>query len=342
MIVLQMQIRMNVNTSKGSTSLADSHSNSYIPVLSSLSLPLFLNPQILKKKKKKSSQLLSPWLFTQTIYSCCYLLSATIKRCLLLGRKAMTNLDSILKSRDITLPTQVRLVKTMVFPVVTCGCASLTIKNWCFWTLVLEKTLESPLDIKEIKPVNPKGNQSWIFFGRTDAEAPILWLPDVKSWLTGKDRCWERLKAGGEGNNRGWDGWMVSLTRWTWVWASSRNWWWTGKPGVLQSMGSQRVWHDWGTELTDLLPPHQPKVLLFSQPQSTHQDVFLNTVKLIQYGHVIYSLFASPNHLSVSLGFPCHLAYNFILPVRGTNKLKGEGEMVRVFILPLTLCQAEG
>ena len=111
-------------------------------------------------------------------------------------------------------------------------------KNWCFWTVVLEKTLENPLDYKEIQPVNPEGNQSWIFIGRTDAEAetPILWSPDVKNWRIGKDP--ERLKAGGEGDDRGWDGWMVSLTQWTWVWAASGSWWWTGKPGILQSMGS--------------------------------------------------------------------------------------------------------
>ena len=120
-------------------------------------------------------------------------------------------------------------------------------KNWCFWTVVL-KTLESPLDSKEIQPVNSKGNQSWIFIGRTDADAkaPIFWPPDAKNWLI---RCWKRLMAGGEGDDRGWDGWMASPTRWTWVWASSGSWWWTGKPGVLQSMGSQRVGHDWVTEL---------------------------------------------------------------------------------------------
>ena len=113
-------------------------------------------------------------------------------------------------------------------------------KNWCFWTLVLEKTLESPLDCKEIKPVSPEGNQSWIFIGRTDAEAepPILWPPDAKNWLTGKNPDgWERLKAGGEGDDRGWDGWMTSPTQWTWVWVNSGSWWWTGRPGVLQSMG---------------------------------------------------------------------------------------------------------
>ena len=123
-------------------------------------------------------------------------------------------------------------------------------KNWCFWTVVLEKTLESPLDSTENKPVNSKRNQSWIFTGRTEAEAPILWPPDVKSWLIWKRPwCWERLKAGGEGDDSRWIGWMASPTWWTWVWASSRSWWWTGKPGVLQSMGLQRVRHDWATEL---------------------------------------------------------------------------------------------
>ena len=121
--------------------------------------------------------------------------SHEIKRHLLLGRKTMTNLYSILKSRDITLPTKVHLVRAMVFPVVMYGCESWNIKkaewapkNWCFWTVVLEKTFESPLYCK-IKPVNTKGNQSWVFFGRTDAEAetPILWTPDVKNWLIGKD-----------------------------------------------------------------------------------------------------------------------------------------------------------
>jgi len=129
--------------------------------------------------------------------------SHEVKRHLLLGRKVMSNLDSILKSRDITLPTKVRLVKAMVFPVVMYRCGwykeSWVPKNWCFWSVVLEKTLESPLDCKEIQPVHPKGDQSWIFIGRTDAEAetPILWPPDAKNWLirkdpdAGKDWRWE-------------------------------------------------------------------------------------------------------------------------------------------------------
>ena len=120
--------------------------------------------------------------------------SHEIKRCVLLGRKVMTNLDSIFKSRDITLPTKAHLVKALVFPVVMYGCESWTIKswvpkNWCFWTVVLEKTLESPLDCKEIQLVHPKGDQSWVFFGGTDVEAetPILSLPDAESWLIWKD-----------------------------------------------------------------------------------------------------------------------------------------------------------
>ena len=125
-------------------------------------------------------------------------------------------------------------------------------KNWCFWTVVLEKTLESPLDCKELKPVNPKGNQPWIFIEKTDAEAeaPILWPPDVKIWLTGKEpdawKDWRQEKGTTEDEMVGWH------HRRTWVWASSGSWWWTVKPGVLQSMGSQRVRHDRVTQLTEL------------------------------------------------------------------------------------------
>ena len=132
------------------------------------------------------------------------------------------------------------------------------LKNWCFWTVVLEKTLESPLDCKEIQPVHPNGNQFWIFIGRTDvdAETPILWPPLAKSWLIGKDldagKDWKQEEKG----MTGWDGWMASLTQWTWVWVSSGSWWWTGSPCVLQSMGLQTVGHNWVTELnwTELIP----------------------------------------------------------------------------------------
>ena len=133
---------------------------------------------------------------------------------------------------------------------------SWALKNWCFWTVVLKETLESPLELKEIKPVNPKGNQSWIIIRRTDAkaEAPILWPPNVKNWLIGKDPDAGKDWRQEEKETTGWDGWMASLTRWTWAWASSRSWWWTGKPGVLQSTGSQRVRHNWATELISLPP----------------------------------------------------------------------------------------
>ena len=124
-------------------------------------------------------------------------------------------------------------------------------KNWCFWTVVLEKMLESPLDCKEIQPVHSEGDQPWDFFGRNDAKAetPVLWPPHAKDWLIGKDsdagRDWEQEGKG----TTGWDGWMASLTQWTWVWVNSRSWWWTGRPGMLRFMGSQRVGHDWLTEL---------------------------------------------------------------------------------------------
>ena len=139
-----------------------------------------------------------------------------IKRCLLLGRKVMTNVDSILKSRDIILPTKVCIVKTMVFPVVMYGCEELNHKqgwmpkNWCFQTVMLEKTLESPLDCKEIQPVYPKGDLPWVFIGRADVEAetPILWPPDVKSWLTWKDpdagKDWGQEKGTTEDEMVGW------------------------------------------------------------------------------------------------------------------------------------------
>ena len=178
-----------------------------------------------------------------------------IKRGLLLGRKVTTNLDSILKIRDITLRTKVRLVKAMVFPAVMYGCES--------W--ILKKTEHQRIDAFELwcwrrplrAPWTARGpNQSWIFIGRTNAEAetPILWPPDGKNWLMWKRHwCWDRLKVflkeRGEGDYRGWDGWMASPTQWTWVWSSSGSWWWTGKPGVLQSMGSQRVGHNWVTKL---------------------------------------------------------------------------------------------
>ena len=168
--------------------------------------------------------------------------SHEIKKCLLLGRKVMTNLDSILKSRGIILPAKVCQSYGFSSSHVQVweldrkeGCV---LKNWCFLIVVLEKTLESLSVCKKIKPVNPKGNQFWIFFGRTDAEVevPILWPPDVKNQLIGKDLVLGKIESTWRGD-RGWDGWMASSTQRTWVWASSRRWWSTGKLGILQSIG---------------------------------------------------------------------------------------------------------
>ena len=118
---------------------------------------------------------------------------------------------------------------------------------------MLEKTLESPLVCEKIQLVNPKGNQSWIFTERSEAKAetPVLWPPYVKNQLIGKDPDAGKDWRQEEEDDRRWDGWMASPTLWTWVWVQSRSWWWTGKPGVFQSVASQRVREDWATELTD-------------------------------------------------------------------------------------------
>ena len=168
----------------------------------------------------------------------------------------MTNLDSILKSRDITLSTEVCLVKAMVFPVVMYGCESWTIKKaesqridafelWCW------RRLESPLDCKEsnqsiLKEINPEFHwKDWCCSWNSNTLP--TWCEESTHWK--RPWCWERLKAGGERDNKGWDGWMASSTQWTWVWGNSGSWWWTGRPGMLQSMGSQRVGHNWMTQL---------------------------------------------------------------------------------------------
>ena len=168
----------------------------------------------------------------------------------------MTNLDSILKSRDITLLTKVRLVKAMVFPVVIYGCESWIVKKaecrridafelWC-WRRLLRVPWTARISnqsiLKEISPgCSLEGMMLKLklqYFGylmrRVDWKR--LW-------------CWKGLGAGGEGDNQGWDGWMASLTWWMWVWVNSGSWWWTARPGVLLFMGLQTVGHDWATEL---------------------------------------------------------------------------------------------
>ena len=127
---------------------------------------------------------------------------------------------------------------------------SWVLKNWCFWTVVLEKTFESLLDCKEIQPVHSE-DQPWVFFGRHDAKAetPVLWPPHEKTWLIGKDSDAGRDWGQEEKGTSGWDGWMASLSRWMWVLVNSGSWWWTGRPGMLQFMGLQKVRHDRATEL---------------------------------------------------------------------------------------------
>ena len=188
---------------------------------------------------------------------CRWWLQREIKKRLLLGRKVMTNLDSILKSRDITLPTKVHLVKATVFPVVMYGYESWTIKKaehqrtdafelWCWrWPLRVPWTARRSNQsiLKEISPGCLLERRCWSWNSNTLA----TWCEEL-TYLK-RPWCWERLKAGGEGDDREWDGWMASLTQWTWVWVNSGSWWWTGRPGVLQSMGSQRVRLDWVTEL---------------------------------------------------------------------------------------------
>ena len=180
--------------------------------------------------------------------------SHEIKRFLLLERKVRTKLESILKSRDIILSTKVCLVKAMVFSSSHVWMWELDYKkswapkNWCFWTVVLEKTLESPLDCKEIqlkesilKEISPGCSLEGLML-KLKLQSLATWCKELThlQWLC----WWERFKARGEGDDREWDGWMASPNRWTWVWASSRKQWWTGKPGMLQSVGLPRVRHD--------------------------------------------------------------------------------------------------
>ena len=169
----------------------------------------------------------------------------------------MTKLDSILKIRDIALPTKVHLVKAMVFPLVMCGCESGTVNQaehrridafelWCWrrllrvpWTA--RRSNQSIL--KEISPGSDWKDWCWSWSSTTLATLCEELTHLKKPW------CWERLWAGEEGDDRRWDGWMASPTQWTWVWLNSVSWWWTGRPGVLQFMGLQRVGHGWATEL---------------------------------------------------------------------------------------------
>ena len=180
--------------------------------------------------------------------------SYEIKRCLALGSKAMTNLDSILKSTDITLSTKVWIVKAMVFPIVMYGCESWTIKKtehwrtdafelWCWRRLLRVPWTAKRSNQWVLKEISPEYSLEGLML---NFNTLTTWYEELTHWK--RPWCWERLKARGEGGDRGWDGWMASPTWGIWVWASSRRWWRTGKRGVLLSMGSQRVGHDWATE----------------------------------------------------------------------------------------------
>ena len=162
----------------------------------------------------------------------------------------MTNLDSILKSRDIAnkgpSSQSYCFSSSHVWMWELDYKESWVPKNWCFWTMVLEKTLQSPLNCQEIQSIHPKGNQSWMFIGRTDVEAGnsnTLATSCEELTHLKKPWSWERLRAGREGDDRGWDGWMVSPTQWTWVWVGCTSWWWTRRPGVL---------HPWGRKASDM------------------------------------------------------------------------------------------
>ena len=178
-----------------------------------------------------------------------------IKRSLLLGRKAMTNLDSILKSTDITLSKKIHLAKAMVFPIVMYGCESWTIKKAergkidAFELWYRRRFMRLPWTARRInqsilKEISPEYSLEGLMLKlKLQHFGHLMWRTD--SWK--RPWCWERLRAGGKGDDRGWDGWMESPTEWTWVRVGFRSWCWTGKPGMLQSMGSQRVRHDWVT-----------------------------------------------------------------------------------------------
>ena len=183
--------------------------------------------------------------------------SHKIKRRSLLKRKVMTNLDSIFKSRDITLPTNVHLVKAMVFPVVMYGCESWTIKKaecrridalelWCWRTLLRVPWAARKSNQSILKEINPGCSLEGLMLRlRLQYFGHLMWR--ITRWK--RPWCWEGLGAGGEGDDRGWDGWRASPTRWTWVWVNSGSWQWTRTPDVLGSVGSQTVGHDWATEL---------------------------------------------------------------------------------------------
>ena len=202
--------------------------------------------------------------------------SHEIKR--LLGRKVMTNLDSILfKNGDITLPTKVDLAKAIVFPIVMYGCESWTIKKaecqridvfelWCWRRLLRVPWTARRSNWSILKHISPEYSLEGLIWNWS-SNILATWCKELTHWK--RSWCWERLKSG-EGDYREWDGWMASLTWWIWVWVNSGSWWWTWRPGVLQSIGSQRVRYNWATELNWTESCHLTKS---SPEEKTHMNV---------------------------------------------------------------------
>ena len=229
-------------------------------------------------------------------------------RHLLLGRKVMTNVDSIFKSKDIILPTKICLVKAMVFPVVMYRCESWTVKKaerqkidafelWCWRRLLRVPWTARRSNQSILKEISPGCSLEGMMLKlKLQYFGYLMWR--VTHWR--RLWCWEGLGARGEGDDRGWDGWMASLTRWMWVWVHSGSWWWTGRPGALRFMGSQRVRHDWATELnwTDVTwicvqffksisqrsntQTHQSKSALDWQPQISFKAIIFSQIFNLQ------------------------------------------------------------
>ena len=231
--------------------------------------------------------------------------SHEIKRHLLLGRKAMTN--SILKSTDVTLPMKVHIVKSMMLPVVMNWCESWTIKKtkhwridafelWCWRRLLRVPWTARRSNNAILKEISPECSLEGLmlklklqYFGHLIRRADLF----EKTW------CWKRLKVGGQEDDRGWDGWMAPLTQWTWVWVNSRSSWWTGRPGVLQPMGLQRVRHNWATELnwTELRLPRNRFIYLVMYPVPNTEikvNPLVHTGKLVSQSYVIVSIKNQP------------------------------------------------
>ena len=214
---------------------------------------------------------------------------------LLLGRKVMTNLDSIFKSRDITLPTKVHLVKAMAYPVVMYGCESWTVKKaerrridafelWCWRRLLRVPWTERRSNQSILKEISPGFSLEGLmlklklqYFGHLMRRVDSLEKTLMVRGIGGRRRR----------DDRGWDGWMVSLTRWTWIWVNSRSWWWTGRPGMLLFMGLQTVGHDWVTELNWTEVRKRKTKDWFQIGKRVHQGCMLSTCLFHLYAEYI-------------------------------------------------------